>query len=215
MLTVSDLNDLIDYKDDLENKLNKIKDTINADTAMNVIRMIFNRLNDSEILSTTTLNKKLHYFNDTYFGTKLLSADKQDFRDAIEEALEYMEDCISKGSKKAIDVKLSNEKTKAEFKNLYEFLTDYSKDYEFSMDGSADGLVSFYIYPKNTNKSLEVTLYEGGSHKSEFQVTVFELDENGEEDNIPWSKEYGNVDEEYFTFGDLRSLLKTISWGNF
>lgn len=215
MLTVSDLNDLIDYKDDLENKLNKIKDTINADTAMNVIRMIFNRLNDSEILSTPTLNKKLHYFNDTYFGTKLLSADKQDFRDAIEEALDYMGDCISKGSKKAIDVKLSNEKTKVEFENLYEFLTDYSRDYEFSMDGSADGLVSFYIYPKNTNKSLEVTLYEGGSHKSEFQVTVFELDENGEEDNIPWSKEYGNVEEEYFTFRDLRSLLQTISWGNF
>ena len=83
MLTVLDLNDLIDYKDDLENKLNKIKDVISADTAMNVIRMIFNKLNDSEILSTTTLNKKLHYFNDTYFGTKLLSADKQDFRDAL------------------------------------------------------------------------------------------------------------------------------------
>jgi hypothetical protein len=215
MLTVSDLNDLIDYKDDLENKLNKIKDVISADTAMNVIRMIFNKLNDSEILSTTTLNKKLHYFNDTYFGTKLLSTDKQDFRDAIEEALDYMENCISKGSKKAIDVKLSNEKTKAEFENLYEFLTDYSRDYEFSMDGSANGLVIFYIYPKNTNKSLEVCLYEGDSHKNEFQVTVFELDENGEEDNIPWSKEYGNVDEEYFTFGDLRSLLKTISWGNF
>lgn len=215
MLTVSDLNDLIDYKDDLENKLNKIKDVISADTAMNVIRMIFNKLNDSEILSTTTLNKKLHYFNDTYFGTKLLSADKQDFRDAIEEALDYMEDCISKGSKKAIDVKLSDEDTKAEFEKLYEYLTDYSRDYEFSLDGSANGLVIFYIYSKKTNYSIEVSLYEKDTHKKEFQVTVFELDENGEEDNIPWSKEYGNVDEEYFTFGDLRSLLKTISWGNF
>lgn len=209
------MNDLIDYKDDLENKLNKIKDVISADTAMNVIRMIFNKLNDSEILSTTTLNKKLHYFNDIYFGTKLLSADKQDFRDAIEEALEYMENCISKGSKKAIDVKLSDEDTKAEFEKLYEYLTDYSRDYEFSLDGSANGLVTFYIYSKKTNYSIEVSLYEKDTHKKEFQVTVFELDENGEEDNIPWSKEYGNVDEEYFTFGDLRSLLKTISWGNF
>lgn len=144
-----------------------------------------------------------------------MSADKQDFRDAIEEALEYMENCISKGSKKAIDVKLSDEDTKAEFEKLYEYLTDYSRDYEFSLDGSANGLVTFYIYSKKTNYSIEVSLYEKDTHKKEFQVTVFELDENGEEDNIPWSKEYGNVDEEYFTFGDLRSLLKTISWGNF
>ena len=214
MLTVSDLNDLINYKDDLENKLNKIKEVIDADTAMNVIRMIFSKLNDSEILSTSTLNKKLHYFNDTYFGTKLLSADKQDFRDAIEEALDYMEDCISKGSKKAIDVKLTDEDTKQEFEKLYNFLNDHSKDYEFGMDGSAKGLVTFWIYPKNTDKSLEVSISEI-YHKHSFQVTVFELDENGEEDFIPRLKDYGVVDEEFFDYGDLRSLLESISWGNF
>ena len=71
MLTVSDLNDLIEYKDNLESKLNKIKDDISSENAMNVVRNVFNRLNDSEILSTTTLNKKLHYFNDTYMNPSL------------------------------------------------------------------------------------------------------------------------------------------------
>lgn len=215
MLTVSDLNDLIEYKDNLENKLNKIKEKINSETAMNVVRIAFNKLNDSEILSTATLNKKLHYFNDTYFGTKLLSADKDDFRDAIEEVLDYMEECIAKGSKKAINVNFHNDDTKVEFEKLYEYLTDYSRDYEFSLDGTSIGLATFYIYPKKTDKSLEVDIYEGSSHKREFQVTVFNLDENGEEDSIAYSKEYGNVDEDYFNFEDLRTLLKMISWGNF
>ena len=214
MLTVSDLNDLIEYKDNLESKLNKIKDDISSESAMNVVRNVFNRLNDSEILSTATLNKKLHYFNDTYFGTKLLSNEKQDFKDVIEEVLDYMGECIVKGSKKAIDVKLSNEDTKAEFEKLYEYLTDYSRDYEFSLDGS-NGLVTFYIYPKKANHSIEASIFENGGHKKEFQVTVFELDENGEEDNIPYSKTWGTVDEDYFSFKDLQSLLNMIKWGDF
>ena len=215
MLTVLDLNDLIEYKDNLESKLNKIKDDISSESAMNVVRNVFNRLNDSEILSTATLNKKLHYFNDTYFGTKLLSNEKQDFRDVIEEVLDYMEDCIAKGSKKAINVNFHNDATKAEFEKLYEYLTDYSRDYEFSLDGTSTGLATFYIYSKKTNYSLEVDIYEGGSHNREFQVTVFELDENGEEDNIPYSKTWGTVDEDYFSFKDLQSLLNMIKLGDF
>ena len=215
MFTALDLNKLIDYKDDLENKLDKIKEKISSETALNVVRIIFNKLNDSEILSTATLNKKLHYFNDTYFGTKLLSHDKDDFRDVIEEVLDYMEECIAKGSRKAIDVQLSDEDTKAEFEKLYEYLTDYSRDYEFSLDGTSNGLATFYIYPKKANYSIEASIYENSGHKKEFQVTVFELDENSEEDNIPYSKTWGTVDEDYFSFKDLQSLLNMIKWGDF